>query len=183
VTRRIAAMLGAGLGIASLSAGAGVAIAAPGAPAGTARTGQFRTWPAAQSAAGFRLAEPARTYGLRRNGEIVVSRCEQQGKLGKRAVIAIYGDTPNAGLRIDQNNSGSSCGVIGRSTRLGRYMVDGTWAILTGACGLHGLPSCTSRRIFLFLSWRRHGTYYRAMSHDEPRSVIAGFARGLAPVR
>lgn len=181
-TRRMAAVLALGIGIAASSAGlATPALAAQARPAGM---GSFRSWPAAQAAAGFRLAKPTRTYGLARSGRIIVSRCEvKRPKPGVRDVNAVYGDTPNANLTINQNNSRGSCGVIGKSTKLGRYKVNGVWASLTGECGLRGLPSCKSRKIFLFLTWRKHGAYYRASAHDEPRLTIVGFARSLVPVR
>jgi hypothetical protein len=181
-TRRMTAVLALGIGLAVSSAGLAAATA-PAAQVRPAGTGLFRTWPAAQSAAGFRLARPARTYGLHRSGLIAVSRCETKGKLGKRDVEAVYGDTPNASLIVSQNNSGGRCGVFGRSTRLGRYKVHGVWASLTGECNLPSLPSCTSRKIFLFLTWQRHGVYYRASAHDESRRTIVGFARALVPVR
>jgi hypothetical protein len=196
-TRKAAAVLALGIGVACSSAGPAVtALAASGrpvpeapgqhAPAAQGRLaglGQFRTWSRAQSAAGFKLARPTRTFGLHRSGLIVVSRCETKGRLGKRNVEAVYGDTPRASLRISQNNSGGLCGVIGRTAKLGRVRVGGAWASLTGLCGRPSLPSCQSTNIFLFLTWKKGAIVYRASAHDEPRRTLVGFARGLVPVR
>ncbi len=63
--------------------------------------------------------------------------------------------------------------------RLGTYKVDGTTAVLTGKCGMRGLRACTSEKIFLFLTWTRHGVYYVATSYGLSRSTLAGFATGL----
>jgi hypothetical protein len=49
---------------------AGAALAAPAQPA---RTGQFKTWSAAQRAAGFKLVKPGETDGLIRAGRINVT--------------------------------------------------------------------------------------------------------------
>ena len=61
-------------------------------------------------------------------------------------------------------------------------MVRGTRATLIGDCGSHGLPSCKSTKIFLFLSWRASGIYYQAMSYGESRNTLVGFARSLVRV-
>jgi len=56
-----------------------------------AATGSFRSWHAAQQAAGFRLRRPTRRHGLTRSGKIVVARCMVTGRLSKRQVFAAYG--------------------------------------------------------------------------------------------
>jgi len=162
---------------------ASIATAAFAAQAVPSRTGLFSTWHGAQSAAGFSLMKPTRTYGLARAGRIIVSRCDISRKKGtKRLVIAAYGSTPNHNLTLSQNNSGGQCAIISASKNLGRYRVNGTWAKLVGDCGRAGLPRCSSRKIFLFLTWRKNGNYYQASSYGERPSVVVGFARGLVRV-
>jgi hypothetical protein len=177
-TRMMAAVLALGIGIGSLSADVASAGQVP-----ASRTGAFRTWHAAQSHAGFGLLRPTRTHGLRRTPLIFVSRCQAAGKLGKIVVIAGYGSTPNANLSLNQNNSGGRCLPIGRTRRLGRFKVSGVWARLRAACGLRGFPSCRSRRIYLFLTWAKHGRYYVAISHDLRAATLLSFARSLVRVR
>jgi hypothetical protein len=156
---------------------------AAAAPLRSAGIGQFASWRAAQHAAGFALLRPTKTYGLPKNSKISVGRCEiSKKKAKKRIVIASYGLTVKANLTISQNNSGAACTRKGQATFLGHYSVGGQRATLTGVCGLKGLPSCRSTKIFLFLVWRAHGIYYQAMSYGKPRSTLVGFARGLVRV-
>jgi hypothetical protein len=156
------------------------AIAAPALPVGT---GQFVTWRGAQLAAGFPLLKPTKTDSLARTGDIAVARCEiSRKKASKRLVTASYGLTARANLTLTQNNSGAPCNRIGTAKLVGRYRVDGALADLTAGCGRRGLPPCSSVAIFLFLTWRKDGVYYRASSFGEPRSVLLGFARGLVRV-
>ncbi|HEY7145651.1 MAG TPA: hypothetical protein VH637_15525 [Streptosporangiaceae bacterium] len=150
-------------------------------PASTARpasTGAFGSWASAQHAAGFGLRKPARTFGLRR-GPIVVSRCQAAGKLSRRNVIASYGSALRRLLALSQNNSGGACGNFGAARKLGHYRVLGRRATLWGACGKHIGPSCSSRKISLFLVWAKHRRYYLASSHNERRRTLVRFARGL----
>src|SRR5260370_42696218 len=109
-TRMMAAVLALGIGIGSLSAEVASAGQVPGAG-----TGAFRTWHAAQAHAGFGLLRPTSTDRLRRTRLIFVSRCQVTGKRGKRVVIASYGDTPNANLSLNQNNSGGQCLPMGKT--------------------------------------------------------------------
>jgi hypothetical protein len=175
-----AATAAAVIGIAATASIAATAFAAQAVPSGT---GAFRTWHGAQSAAGFSLMKPTRTYGLARAGRIFVSRCDISRKKGtKRLVIAGYGSTPFANLTLTQNNSGGPCAIINAGKNLGRYRVNGTWANLIGDCGRAGLPRCSSRNIHLFLSWRKNSAYYQASSYGRRPAVLVGFARGLVPV-
>jgi hypothetical protein len=159
------------------------AVAAPGAPGTSgspARTGLFSTWHSAQAAAGFRLLRPAKTYGLPSVGKISVARCDitrKRAKAGKLLVIAGYGRTVKANLTLSQNNAGVPCTRTHFIKFLGRVKVNGGWAQLNGVCGIGKLPSCASRKIFLFLTWSSRGNYYQAQSYGEPRGVLLGFAR------
>jgi hypothetical protein len=178
----MAAMVGlaAAAGVASLASAATVAAAAPLRSAGV---GQFSSWRGAQRAAGFQLLRPAKTFGLPITNKISVARCEiSRKKAKKRLVIASYGRTVRANLTISQNNSGSPCTKTRSGTLLGHYSVHGSRATLIGDCGIRGLPSCKSTKIFLFLTWRASGVYYQAMSYGEPRNVVVAFARSLVLV-
>jgi hypothetical protein len=158
---------------------AGAALAAPARPAGT---GMFKTWSAAQKAAGFTLVKPGSTDGLTRAGRIVVTKCEVTGEISKRLVDASYGNPSGRLLDIQQNNSGGPCGNIGVAKDLGHYTVDGVRAYLIGECGEPELPhSCHSRDIWLYLSWTKHHIFYQAASHDQWRATIVSFARSLIP--
>jgi hypothetical protein len=165
-----------------LTAASSVTVAAA-APLRSAGIGQFSTWPAAQRAAGFGLLRPTKTFSLPITNKISVARCEiSKKKAKKRLVIGSYGRTVRANLTISQNNSGSPCTTTRKGTTLGHFTVQGQRATLIGDCGTHGLPSCRSTKIFLFLSWRAHGVYYQAMSYGESRSTVVGFARSLVRV-
>ncbi len=153
------------------------------APAGAHHLGMYGSWTAAQRAAGYRLLRPTRTYSHVRNGLIGVSRCELKKKGAKHVVSVSYGLTPFSVLSLSQNNSGGPCASTGKVKPLGTYKVDGTTAVLTGKCGLPGLRPCSSRKIFLLLTWRKHGVWYVAGSYGLPRGTLAGFATGLRPVR
>jgi hypothetical protein len=145
--------------------------------------GTFKSWGAAQRAAGFKLLQPTRTYKHVRNGDIVVARCEVKKPAGRRVVTASYGLTPFSVLAISQNNAGLACMQTGKVKTLGSYKINGTKAVLTGKCGLPGLRPCTSLKVLLMLTWTRHGNYYVASSFGLPRKTLVGFATGLRPVR
>ncbi len=166
--------------VVTVASSATLAVAAPVRSAGI---GQFSSWRAAQKAAGFRLLRPTKTFGLPINSKISVARCEiSKKKAKKRLVIASYGRTVRANLTISQNNSGSPCTKTRMITFLGHYSVLGSRATLIGVCGVKGLPSCKSTKVFLFLTWRSRGVYYQAMSYGESRGTIVGFARSLVRV-
>ena len=160
--------LAVGLTVA-ISLGSGAAALAPAALASVARpasVGTFHSWRAAQRAAGFGLIRPGNTYGLRRNGLISVVPCQASGQMSKRQVFASYG-------------SFLSGPELGAARVLGHYRVQGRRATLYGVCGKHLGPPCSSRRITMYLTWRKHGNYYEASSHNERRHTIVGFARSL----
>jgi hypothetical protein len=171
------------IGLAAVASVVSVATIAVAAPATPARTGLFATWRGAQAAAGFRLLRPTKTYGLVRASKIIVARCEiSKEKARKRLVIGEYGLSPAANLTISQNNSNGQCTRTRKGKFLGRYHVDGVTAGLIGDCGMKGLPSCRSKSIFLFLTWRKAGVYYQASSYGKWRGVLVSFARGLVTV-
>lgn len=162
---------------ASAASSAHGAAAAMAAPSGT---GTFRTWRSAQEAAGFRLRHPTREYGLKRAGRISVQPCASPGRYRNRDVVAQYLSPRGSLLGIEQDNAGVSCTEVGTTRWLGTYKIHGVRATLSGACGSTGLPSCRSRGIFLFLSWKADGIYYRASSFNESRGTLRAFARNLA---
>ncbi len=166
--------------------GGAAAVAAQHAPASRsvpARFGEFASWQAAQKAAGFKLLMPGRTYGQARSNKIIVTRCEQGRKASKHVlVLATYGLKPTAGFTVGQSNSGSTCSLTGKTRRLAKVVLHGVTGILSGECGMHGMPPCTSARIFLFLTWQRRGIGYLATSYGERPKVLLGFARALKPV-
>lgn len=171
--------------VVAVSLGAGATALAPLALASAARPagiGSFHSWRAAQRAAGFGLYAPVRTYGLRRNGLIIVDRCQVTGKLSRRNVFAGYGSFLGRELSIAQNNSGGPCGNFGAARRLGTVRVMGQRATLYGVCGRHLGPPCSSRKITLYLTWAKHGKYYEASAHNERPASLVGFARSLRPV-
>jgi hypothetical protein len=173
----------AGLTLA-VSLGAGATALAPAAsatPNVPTTTGSFRTWHSAQHAAGFNLMKPAKTYGLQR-GPILVQRCLVTGKLNKRQVIAGYGNPSHKLLAIYQTNANTPCGNFGEAKKLGHYQVHGRRATLWGACGMPGEHSCHSRKIVLYLVWKKSGKYYQASSFNEKRGTLVSFARHLRHV-
>jgi hypothetical protein len=149
-------------------------------------TGQFANWKPAQKAAGFKLLMPTRLFKHVRNGDLVVARCAatvKKKRAAHRVVIANYGLTPFSTLSLYQNNLGSPCSTIGKVTKLKKVRVDGTTAQLSGKCGMKGLRSCKSSKIFLFLTWKKNHNYYMATSFGEPSKTLIAFALGLRPVR
>ena len=180
--------LAAGLaGLVMLTAAPALAAAGPAgtAPAGTAApaaTGSFKTWSAAQRAAGFRLKTARRTYGLKRKRPILVSKCQVTGKLHKRDVFAEWSGSHRRYMWIDQNNSGQACSNFGAAKPLGTYRIKGHKAHMFGFCGVKGLPSCKSRRIVLVLQWKAGRDYYVTYSGNEWRRTLVGFSRSLRRV-
>jgi len=177
-----ATLLAAGAVCAASSAVLATAGPAFAAPAGT---GQFGSWKAAQKAAGFRLLMPTRTYHHVRNGDLIVTRCAatiKKKKAAHRVVIANYGLTPFSTLAIYQNNLGGPCSSVGKVTKLRKVKVDGAIAQLSGKCGMKGLRSCKSKKIFLFLTWTKRGKYYMATSFGVSSKTLVGFATSLRRV-
>ena len=194
-THACLASIGIAAAVALLASPAATAVAASAAPSPAAAapspaaaaasavpggSGTFGTWRAAQRAAGFRLKHPTRQYGLRRAGRISVQPCAAPGRSDRRDVVAQYLSPTGALLGLEQDNAGVSCTDIGRTRKLGTYRIHGVRATLAGACGSHGLPACSSRAAFLFLSWKIGAIYYRASSYNEPRGTLRAFASNLA---
>jgi len=188
---KIVARSGLAAGLAGLAmlaatpalASARTAAAARSAPsAAPAATGSFKTWPAAQRAAGFRLKKASRTYGLRRTNAILVNKCEVTGKLSKRDVYAEWQGSKRRYMSVDQNNSGGPCSNFGAAKPLGTYRVQGHKARMYGFCGAGRLPSCKSKNVVLVLAWKAGKDYYVTYSNNEWRSTLVGFARSLRRV-
>ena len=181
---KLAARSALAVGLAGLAMLAATpAMASAGAPAGApAATGSFKTWPAAQRAAGFRLKKATRTYGLRRTNDILVSKCEVAGKLRKRNVYAEWRGSKKRYMSIDQNNSGGPCSNFGAARPLGTYRIQGHKAHMYGFCGIGTLPSCRSKNIVLVLTWKAGRDYYVTYSHNEWRRTLVSFSRSLRRV-
>jgi len=182
VTAGLALAVGLGTSSAALAPAANASAARPATVAtraATAAAGSYRTWHRAQRAAGFALRRPTRRHGLKRSGDIIVTRCLATGETSKKDVLASYGSTAHRFLSIEQNDSGGPCGSFGEAKSLGHRRVESVRAKLYGACGFGGDPSCSSRDISLYLSWTRHGMAYLAASHDERLKKLVSFARGL----
>jgi hypothetical protein len=165
---------------AGTAAGTGApAAAGTGGPApGSARpaaTGNFTTWPQAETAASFPLRRPTRLHGLHRAGPVSVRRCETRGQHHKRVVSAIYGTPFSPLLSIAENNSGAPCAPVSEPF-LRNVRIHGGTGRLYGAC----LGSC--RHGVLDLTWQRNGTFYDARSANEPQHVLLNFARHLHQV-
>ena len=101
------------------------------------------------------------------------------GKLSKRSVSASYGSFLARWLSIQQKNTRSACGNFAEARVLGHYVVQGRRATMWGVCGDSLGPPCSSSKITLYLTWAKHGIYYVAGSHKEPRAALVSFARGL----
>lgn len=172
-------------GLITLTAAPALAsVAAPGSASAAAFSsatpaGSFRSWRAAQRAAGFRLKAPARTYGLTRKHAILVGKCLAAGRTRKRDVYAEWDGPRRQYLTLDQNNSGGACSNFGAARFLGIYRVQGQRARLYGFCGSRGLPSCRARAAVLVLTWRSGQRYYVAYSGHQWRATLLGFARHL----
>jgi hypothetical protein len=178
--------LAAGLaGLAMLAGPPALASARAAAPARSApsaapaATGSFKTWSAAQRAAGFTLKKASRTYGLRRTDPIEISKCTAAGRLSKRDVFAEWRGAKRTYLAVDQNNSGGACSNFGAAKPLGTYRIQGHKARMFGFCGVSGLPSCRARNIILVLDWKAGRNYYVTYSRNEWRSTLVGFSRSL----
>jgi hypothetical protein len=169
-------------GLAMLAAAPAMAAAGPAATARPAATGSFKTWSAAQKAAGFKLKAAKKTYGLKRVHPITVGRCEVTGKTTKYVVYGEWDGKNNQVLAVDQDNSGGPCGDIGDAKSLGTRRIQGHLAHLYGYCGSHGEPSCAKKDIGLVLSWKAGRDYYVTFSRNEWRGTLTGFSRSLARV-
>lgn len=169
--------------VASAAISANSATTAPAARiAPAARTGSYNNWFRAQRAAHFRLLRPRTTYGLRMNGGIIVDRCLVRGHLRSKVVDVQYGSFTRHAVGLEQNNAGVNCTISAGGAYLGKYRVDGVKGVLRGYCG-RGTPySCRSRKIELWLSWRKRHNFYIASSFNESRGRLLHFARTLRRV-
>jgi hypothetical protein len=168
-------MLTAAPALASTSSGA-TAVPTPAA------TGSYKTWSAAQRAAGFRLKRPHSTFGLSRTHGILVNKCQATGKTGKREVYAEWDGSQRRYMSVDQNNSGGACSDFGDARPLGTYRVQGHKAHMFGFCGMKGLPSCSKKSVVLVLDWKAGRDYYVTYSGNEWRRTLVAFARSLRKV-
>jgi hypothetical protein len=175
--RRIGLLTAAAIAVSA--AVAAPALATPGTLAGA---GTYTSWPKAQAAAGFVLYRPTQTYGLRNIGHIIISACEVAGGAHKRIVSVGYGTFATKSLALTQDNASGACGSGYPGTALGSYRIHGVKAKLWGYCGFNDLPSCTSMKIELWLTWQRKADYYVASSYNEARSRLLHFASTLKKV-
>jgi hypothetical protein len=185
VHRSLAATLCATALAGVLAAGAAPSIAAvrPATQsAGRPHVGTYKTWPAAQRAARFRLLRPAVTYDLKiQMGGIRVSGCAGADTAN---VVAQYGRASGRDIVLFQDDARGAqpCENPGEGSTLGSYKVDGTTAILYGACGIPGSPSCSAPHQYYWLVWTRHGRYYQVFTHDLTRWQNVRVARRLHKV-
>ncbi len=154
------------------------AIAAPVHPA--IGTGQFKTWPEAQRAAGYPLKKPGTTYGLRAVGRILVDKCYNHAK--KRVVTVNFGSLLHRDLGLVQDDASGACQAATAGTKLGTYKIHGVKAHMYGYCDLNGAPRCTAKDIELWLVWKNKSHYYTASSHDFSRYKLWLFASKLKKV-
>jgi hypothetical protein len=160
------------------------ALAAAGAPASsrpgtTAATGSFKSWSAAQRAAGFRLRAPRKTFGLKRRHPILVGRCLAARRKVKKDVFAEWDGAKRTSIALDQNNAGQRCSDFGDAKALGTWRVQGHKAHMFGFCGRKGMPSCLIRDIVLVLEWKGGQHYYVMYSNNEWRRTLVASARSL----
>jgi hypothetical protein len=198
---------------ASLSTAAvGLADAASAAPvqpaahaAKLAPVKNYRTWEAAQKAAGFPLLMPTKTFGLKLRRGIYVIGCPRiqiPPPAGKptgqvhatRQVLAIYGGRgrllPLISFSQRRGHRGP-CGMppFPRQVKIvAKVRVDGVWAILSRAHGSlcsvspNKKPKCRTIVIWQ-LAWAKHGHRYLVSSPTKSGRVrVIGFARSLVPV-
>lgn len=143
------------------------------APAGT---GSFKTWTAAQKAAGFSLFVPKNTAGLKRTHNILVTRCTATTKV-RFDVYAQWGT--KTFMALDQNNAGLACSNIGAARSLGSFKVRGVTYKLFGFCGRSFQPACTSKAAPLVMTWKIGSRFFMAFSKGVLRSTLLNFATSI----
>ena len=168
--------------VAAIAVSAAVAAPALATPGSSLGSGTFTTWQKAEAEAGFVLYRPTATYGLRNAGHIIISACEVAGGADKRIVSVGYGTFATKSLTLTQDDASGPCGTGYPATSLGSYRIHGIKAQLWGYCGFNDLPSCTSTKIELWLSWQHKADYYVASSYNEARSRLLHFASTLKKV-
>jgi hypothetical protein len=167
--------LAAGLaGLAMLAAAP--ALAAPVTTTAPAGAGSFKTWAAAQQAAGFTLYVPKRTDGLKRTHNILVTRCTATTKV-RFDVYAQWGT--KTFMALDQNNSGAACSNFGAATFIKNYKISGVTYRLMGFCGRRGQPSCASKSASLALTWKAGSRFNAAFSKGVLRGTLVSFATSI----
>ena len=183
-TSRPRRLITAAATIAGVASAALLATAAPSMAASAAKVhpGTYKTWRAAQHAAGFTLLKPGSTGGLKRDGGVrVLAPCGVPNNYA--VVIAHYGSQsashPGKQYTLFQ---GGECYNIGEARTLGHPKVDGVKATLLGVCDLDGAPSCHSKHLWLYVTWTKHDRFYQVESYDRSRSQVIAFARGLRKV-
>lgn len=159
---------------------AGPALAQTGTPArhavAPAGAGSFKTWAAAQQAAGYTLYVPTRTAGLIRRNQILVTRCTASSKV-RYDVYALYGGSTY--LALDQNNTGAACSNPGPARYLRTYKVKGRAYKLYGFCGSKGQPSCSSKKASLMMIWTIGTRYFAGYSSGVPRGTLLSFSTSV----
>jgi hypothetical protein len=143
------------------------------APAGV---GSFKTWAAAQKAAGFTAFIPKNTAGLKRTHNILVSRCSSSSKV-RYQIYAAWGT--KTFLALDQNNTGTACSNFGAATFLKTYKISGVTYKLYGFCGRGSQPSCSSKAAPLVLTWKIGSRYYVGYSKGVLRGTLVTFATSI----
>ena len=174
--------LAAGLLTALATLTAAPALAAPQAAAAPAAAPRaFRTWAAAQKAVGFPLYAPHRTAGLKFDGAIAVARCQATANV-RWDVTAGWGG-PKTHIILDQNAVSASCvGKFPPLPPLAIYKVNHVTYRLTGACGVTGLPSCSSKAATLFMTWKIGPRFYMILSEGVARGALLPFATSIKKV-
>jgi hypothetical protein len=172
------AMLAAAPALAATGPAAGAA-AAPAGSTTPAGAGSFKTWAAAQKAAGFTLYVPKRTNGLKRTHNILVSRCTTTTKV-RYDVYAQWGT--KTFMALDQNNSGAACSNFGAAKFIRTYKISGITYRLVGFCGRRGQPSCSSKNASLALTWKIGSRFYAAFSKGVFRATLVSFATSIKKV-
>ena len=172
------AMLAAAPALAATGTAGAPAIAPAGntTPAGA---GSFKTWAAAQKAAGFTLFVPKKTDGLKRTHNILVTRCTATTKV-RFDVYAQWGG--KTFMALDQNNSGAACSNFGAATFIKNYKISGVTYRLMGFCGRAHQPSCSSKKASLALSWKAGSHFNVAFSKGVLRGTLVSFATSIKKV-
>jgi hypothetical protein len=172
------AMLAAAPALAATGTAAGPATALAGrtTPAGA---GSFKTWAAAQKAAGFTPNVPKKTAGLKRTHNILVTRCTTTTKV-RFDVYAQWGT--KTFMALDQNNSGAACSNFGAAKFIKNYKISGVTYRLMGFCGRAHQPACSSKAAPLALAWKMGSRFNVAFSKGVLRGTLVSFATSIKKV-
>jgi hypothetical protein len=130
---------------------------------------------------GFPLYAPHRTAGLKFVPAIGVSRCKATANV-RWDVTAEWG-TPKTHFLLDQNAASASCiGKLPPLPPLAIYRVNHVTYRLTGACGVPGLPSCSSKAAVLFMTWKIGPRFYTIFSEGVAKGALLPFATSIKKV-